>query len=73
MDAFIKSFLNAARKVAIEHHCYVEEDGVLLSPETIKLVAEIEDATRQHKIDQALANGDRELFMQLTEGSEMNA
>lgn len=69
MDSFIDIFVRAARTVAIEHHGYVEEvDGTLLAPDTIKLVNEIEEMNRQRKIDEALVNGDRKLFMQLTGG-----
>lgn len=68
MDSFISMFLNAARTVAIEYHGYVEEDGFLLNPDTIKLVTEMEEANRQRLIDQSLATGNKELFMRLTAG-----
>ncbi|MCM0627011.1 IDEAL domain-containing protein [Lysinibacillus sp. OL1_EC] len=60
------SILKAAIALAIQEGLLVEEDGVLLSPTTINLVNEIEEMHRQHLIDMALANNDRELFMQLT-------
>ncbi|MEA0554628.1 IDEAL domain-containing protein [Lysinibacillus irui] len=60
------SILKAAIALAIQEGLLVEEDGVLLSPTTINLVNEIQEMNRQHLIDMALANNDRELFMQLT-------
>lgn len=69
MDDFIKMFINAAHQSAqkaLKLSGYVEEDGILLSPQTISLVAEIEEANRQHLIDQSLLTGNKELFMQLT-------
>jgi len=60
------SFFKAAIALAIQEGLLVEEDGVLLSRNTISLVNEIEEMNRQHLIDMALANNDRELFMQLT-------
>ncbi|MGR7908376.1 IDEAL domain-containing protein [Lysinibacillus capsici] len=60
------SILKAAIALAIQEGLLVEEDGVLLSPNTISLVNEIEEMNRQHLIDMALANNDRELFIQLT-------
>ncbi|MFM9535735.1 IDEAL domain-containing protein [Lysinibacillus sp. IITD104] len=60
------SILKAVTELAIQEGLLVEEDGVLLSPKTIGLVKEIEEMNRQHLIDKALANNDRELFMQLT-------
>lgn len=66
MDEFIKAILTVAREVAKEHHGYVEEEGTLLAPGTVELVAELEEANRQRLIEQALINEDKELFMQLT-------
>lgn len=60
------SILKAATALAIKEGLLVEEEGVLLSRNTISLVNEIEEMNRQHLIDMALANNDRELFMQLT-------
>ncbi|MFF5818490.1 IDEAL domain-containing protein [Lysinibacillus capsici] len=60
------SILKAATALAIKEGLLVEEEGVLLSTNTINLVNEIEEMNRQHLIDIALANNDRELFMQLT-------
>lgn len=68
MNEFINAILMLAREVAKEHHGYVEEDGILLAPGTVELVAELEEANRQRLIEQALINEDRELFMQLTGG-----
>lgn len=62
----------AAIAMAIEAGIAVEEDGVLLNKSTVDLVDEIEEANRQHLIDTALANNDRELFMQLTTNEEVN-
>lgn len=44
----------------------MEEDGIVLNPKTIELVNEIEQTNLQHLIDNALATGNRELFIQLT-------
>ena len=60
------SILKAVTALAIQEGLLVEEDGVLLSPNTINLVNEIEEMNRQHLIDMALANNDRELFMKIT-------
>lgn len=56
----------AAIAMAIKEGIVVHEEGFLLNKSTVNLVAEIEEANRQHLIDSALANNDRELFMQLT-------
>ena len=55
----------AAIAMAIEAGVAVQEDGFVLNKSTVDLVAEIEEANRQHLIDSALANNNRELFMQL--------
>ncbi|WP_431811600.1 IDEAL domain-containing protein [Lysinibacillus sp. FW12] len=60
------SILKAVTALAIQEGLLVEEDGVLLSQNTINLVNEIEEMNRQHLIDKALANNDRALFMRLT-------
>lgn len=60
------SILKAVTALAVKEGLLVEEDGILLSPNTINLVNEIEEMNRQHLIDIALANNDRKLFMQLT-------
>ncbi|MEQ6855362.1 IDEAL domain-containing protein [Lysinibacillus capsici] len=60
------SILKAVTALAVKEGLLVEEEGVLLSPNTINLVNEIEEINHQHLIDIALANNDRELFMQLT-------
>lgn len=46
MDEFIKAILTVAREAAKECHGYVEEEGVLLAPDTVELVAELEEANR---------------------------
>lgn len=55
-----------AIEMAVNEGHLIKEDGILLNPNTINLVNEIEEMNRQHLIDIALANNDRELFMQLT-------
>lgn len=60
------SILKAVTALAVKEGLLVEEEGVLLSTNTINLVNQIEEMNRQHLIDMALANNDRELFMQLT-------
>ena len=60
------SILKAVTALAVKEGLLVEEDGILLKPATIDLVNEIEEMNRQHLIDMALANNDRELFMRLT-------
>ena len=52
--------------MAVNEGHLIKEDGIILNPNTINLVNEIEEMNRQHLIDMALANNDRELFMQLT-------
>lgn len=60
------SILKAVTSLAIKEGLLIEEDGVLLGQNTINLVNEIEGFNRQHLINKALDNNDRELFMQLT-------
>lgn len=67
---FLSTFVKAAITYAIEEGILVEEDGTLLNPKTIELVKEIEQMNLQHLIDNALATGNRELFMQLTNQKE---
>lgn len=55
-----------AIEMAVNEGHLIKEDGIILKPATISLVNEIEEMNRQHLIDMALANNDRELFMQLT-------
>ena len=55
-----------AIEMAVKEGHLIKEDGIILDPNTINLVNEIEEMNRQHLIDMALANNDRELFMQLT-------
>ncbi|SPT95592.1 IDEAL domain [Lysinibacillus capsici] len=65
-----EDLFRAAAAKAIEIAVYeghlIKEDGIILMPATIDLVNEIEEMNRKHLIDMALANNDRELFMQLT-------
>lgn len=68
MDEFTKIFTRAAHKVLVSEFGYASEEGILLSPSTVALVEEIEEANRQHLIDQALINGDKQAFIQLTGG-----
>lgn len=55
-----------AIEMAVNEGHLIKEDGIILMPATINLVNEIQEMNRQHLIDMALANNDRELFMQLT-------
>ncbi len=62
-------FRTAAAKaieMAVKEGHLIKEDSTYLNPKTIDLVNEIEEMNRQHLIDKALTNNDRELFMQLT-------
>lgn len=52
--------------MAVKEGHLIKEDSTYLNPKTIDLVNEIEEMNRQHLIDKALTNNDRELFMQLT-------
>ncbi|SPT98767.1 IDEAL domain [Lysinibacillus capsici] len=56
-----------AIEMAVNEGHLIKEDGIILNPNTINLVNEIEEMNRQHLIDMALANNDRELFMRLTD------
>ncbi|WP_342504229.1 IDEAL domain-containing protein [Lysinibacillus sp. FSL L8-0126] len=55
-----------ALEMAVNEGHLIKEDGIVLKPATLELVNEVEEMNRQHLIDMALANNDRELFMQLT-------
>lgn len=55
-----------AIEMAVNEGHLIKEDGIILKPATLELVNEIEEMNRQHLIDMALANNNRELFMQLT-------
>ncbi|MGN7116070.1 IDEAL domain-containing protein [Lysinibacillus odysseyi] len=66
MNEFIKAIVKMSREMAINDHGFVEEDGFLFSPSTILLVGEIEESNRQHLIDQALASGNKDMFLELT-------
>ncbi|WP_349725525.1 IDEAL domain-containing protein [Lysinibacillus capsici] len=55
-----------AIEMAVNEGHLIKEDGILLNPNTIKLVKEIEEVNRQHLIDNALVTGNQKLFMQLT-------
>lgn len=67
LEDLMKAFAKAATTIAVREGVLVEEDDVLLNKTTVDLVNEIEEANRQQLIDKALATGNRELFMQLTE------
>lgn len=62
LDKFIRAFA--------ETEGLIIDDGILLYPKTIELVNEIEEMSRHHLIDKALATGNRDLFMQLTNQKE---
>ncbi len=69
IQVFEDLFRAAAAKaieMAVNEGHLIKEDGILLKPATIDLVNEIEEMNRQHLIDMALANNDRELFMKIT-------
>ena len=57
---------DAVKKLAVREGVLMEEQGTLLKPETIKLVEEIQQHHLDIMIDQTLATGNKELFMQLT-------
>ena len=65
---FVEGVVVRARQFLVAEHGFTEEEGILLSPSTVALVEEIEEANRQHLIDQALVNGDKQAFIQLTGG-----
>ena len=58
------------KNLAVREGYLMEEQGTLLKPETIKLVEEIQQHVHEmvieSLIDQALATGDKDLFMKLT-------
>ena len=62
----------AALEMAIEAGIVVREGDFVLNKSTVDLVAEIEEANRQHLIDKALASNNCELFMQLTTKGGVN-
>ncbi|MFF5993676.1 IDEAL domain-containing protein [Lysinibacillus sp. KU-BSD001] len=66
MDSFIDQYVSMFRAIAFYYHGYKLEEGILLASNTIKLVTELEEINRQRLIEQALVNGDKELFMELT-------
>lgn len=70
LEDVIKAFVKAATEIAVKDGVLIREDGILLNPSTVELVNEIEQSNRQHLIDNALATGNRELFMQLTTQKE---
>ncbi|OEC03474.1 hypothetical protein GY31_01695 [Lysinibacillus sphaericus] len=65
-EDFFKTAVAKAIEMAVKEGHLIKEDSTYLNPKTINLVNEIEEMNRQHLIDKALANNDRELFMQLT-------
>ena len=66
MDGFLNKLMEAAHNVLVNEHGFVKEDGILLAPSTVALMEEIEEANRQHLIEQALIDGNKEWFMELT-------
>lgn len=70
MEGFTEKFLEAAKKLLVSNHGFVVEGGFLLAPSTVTLIAELEEANRQRLIDKSLIDGDRELFIKLTNGGE---
>lgn len=56
--------------MAVNEGLLIKEDGILLNPNTIELVKEIEGFNRQHLIDTALTTGNQKLFMQLSTQKE---
>lgn len=69
MDEFLNKLVKAAHNVLVNEHGFVKEDGILLAPSTMEIVRELEEMNRQRLIEQALINGNKQLFMQLTGGS----
>ena len=63
---FVSEFVLRARKILVDEHGFTWEEETLLSPSTVVLVEEIEEANRQHLIEQALIDGNKEWFMELT-------
>ena len=63
---FVSEFVVRARQLLVDEYGFTQEDGVVLSPSTVKLVEEIEESNRQHLIEQALIDGNKEWFMELT-------
>ena len=63
---FVSEFVVRARQLLVDEYGFTKEEGILLSPSTVKLVEEIEEANRQHLIEQALIDGNKEWFMELT-------
>ena len=65
---FLEEFRTRSHQLLVAEYGFSKEEGILLSPSTVALVEEIEEANRQHLIDQALINGDKQAFIQLTGG-----
>ena len=63
---FLSVFVVRARQLLVDEYGFTQEDDVVLSPSTVELVEEIEEANRQHLIEQALIDGNKEWFMELT-------
>ena len=68
MGEFLNKLMEAAHNVLVNEHGFVKEDGILLAPSTVEIVKELEEMNRQRLIEQALINGNKKLFMQLTGG-----
>ncbi len=65
-EALFYMIQDAVKNLAVKEGVLMKEQDTYLKPETIKLVEEIQQHTLDALIDQALATGDKDLFMQLT-------
>lgn len=58
-------FMKLAKNIAVAEGLLIEEEGVILSPETIALVKEIEANQLKSAIDKALDQRDEAAFKKL--------
>ncbi|WP_346234530.1 IDEAL domain-containing protein [Lysinibacillus telephonicus] len=65
MKMFLQSLFKEAKEELFREGRLVNEDGVILSSETIKLVNEIEETQLQMAIDKALDERDEVTFRKL--------
>lgn len=72
MSETLNMFIQAYQKALVDIGFLVEDEGIILKPETITIVAEIEENNRRNAIERALENGDRETFMALTSKKPLN-
>lgn len=63
---FLEEFRTRSHQLLVAEYGFTKEEGILLSPSTVALVEEIEESNRQHLIEQALIDGNKEWFMELT-------